>query len=113
MSLVYCRTRWRYQRPTPRHTLASHTWGSRCCIGLLTLYLMTPGCPAPRPYRKDGGESMATRFSEPSRLFDSPGVIGVWGAGVRNVVHAGPKTLGVPSPLACTVLGVGGYRAGS
>ena len=62
---------------------------------------------------KGGGESMATKLSEPTRLLDSPGVIGVWGAGVRNVLHGGPKALGVPSPLACIVLRVGGYRAGS
>ena len=63
-----------------------------------------------------GGESMATRFSEPSRFLDLPGVIGVGGgggAGVLNVVRAGPKALGVPSPLARTVFGVGGNRAGS
>ena len=77
MSPVYCGTRWRYQRPTPRHPLASHPWSSRCCIGLLTMYLMTPGCPAPRPYQKEGGGSMATRFSEPSRLLHAD-----WGGGM-------------------------------
>ena len=56
---------------------------------------------------------MATRFSEPSRFRASPGVIRVGGAGVLNVVRAGPKALGVSSPLARIVLGVGGFRAGS
>ena len=56
---------------------------------------------------------MATRFREPSRFRDSPGVIRVGGAGVLNVVRASPKALGVPSPLARIVLGVGGHRAGS
>ena len=56
---------------------------------------------------------MATRFREPSRFRDSPGVIGVGGAGVLNVVRAGPKVLEVPSPLARIALRVGGHRASS
>ena len=37
---------------------------------------------------------MATRFREPSMLRDPPGVIGVGGAEVRNVVRAGPRVGG-------------------
>ena len=57
---------------------------------------------------KGGGGSMATRFSEPSRFLDSPGVIGVGGAGVLNVVRAGPKALGVLHPLPVLCSGWGG-----
>ena len=71
------------------------------------------GLSGAAPILKGGGESMATRFSEPSRFRASPSVIGVGRAGVLNVVRAGPKALGVSSPLARIVLGVGGFRAGS
>ena len=56
---------------------------------------------------------MATRFSEPSRIRASPGVIGVGGARVLNVVRVGPKALECLRPLPVLCSGLGGFRAGT